>query len=70
MSLSTLHQRQVLPIQQATLQQIPTSLVCKNSLVRAGIRHILDGTRYVVAEDLESSSMLLLPPKDRTDHPG
>jgi two-component system, NarL family, nitrate/nitrite response regulator NarL len=62
MGLSTLHQKQLLPIQQVPLQQIPTILICKNSLVRAGIRHILDGTRYVVAEDLEGSSKPLASP--------
>ena len=56
MSFNTLHQKQLLPIQQVPLQQIPTILICKNSLVRAGIRHIVDGSHYVVTEDLESSS--------------
>jgi two-component system nitrate/nitrite response regulator NarL len=58
MGLSTLHQKQLLPIHQVPLQQIPTILICKNSLVRVGIRHILDSTRYVVTEDRESSSTL------------
>jgi two-component system nitrate/nitrite response regulator NarL len=62
MSLTTLHQKQLLPIQQVPLQQVPTILICKNSFVRVGIRHILDGTRYVVAEDLESSSTPLASP--------
>ena len=53
-----MHQRQLLPIQQVPLQQIPTILICKNSLVCAGIRHILDGTRYVVAKELDDSSTL------------
>ena len=46
MSLNTVHES----------QPIPTILICKNSLVRAGIRHILDGTRYVVTEDPGGSS--------------
>src|SRR4028118_807244 len=58
MGFSTLHQRQLLPIQQVPLQQIPTTLICKNSLVRAGIRHILDGTRFIVTEDLDGSTTL------------
>jgi two-component system, NarL family, nitrate/nitrite response regulator NarL len=37
-------------------QPIPTILNCRNSLVRAGIRYILDGTRYDVTGDLEGSS--------------
>jgi two-component system, NarL family, nitrate/nitrite response regulator NarL len=57
MGYSTLHQKQLLPIQQVPLQPISTTLVCKNSLARAGIRHILDGTRYIVAEDLEGRAM-------------
>ena len=56
MGLSTLHQTQLLPIHQVPIQQIPAFLICKNSLVRAGIRHILNGTRYVVAGDVEGSS--------------
>src|SRR5918993_3061615 len=56
MGLNTLHQKQLLPIHQVPIQQIPAFLICKNSLVRAGIRHILDGTRYVVAGDVEGSS--------------
>jgi two-component system nitrate/nitrite response regulator NarL len=58
MGFSTLHQRQLLPIQQVPLQQIPTILICKNSLVCAGIRHILDGTRFIVTEDLDGSTTL------------
>src|SRR5215211_1909925 len=58
MGLSTLHQKQLLPIHQVLPEPIPTILVCKNSLVRAGIRHILDGTRYVVADEPEDSSTL------------
>jgi two-component system, NarL family, nitrate/nitrite response regulator NarL len=58
MDLNTLHQKQLLPIQQAPVQLIPTILICRNSLVRAGIRHILDGTRYVVAKHLDDSSRL------------
>jgi two-component system, NarL family, nitrate/nitrite response regulator NarL len=62
MGLSTLHQKQPLTIHQVPLQPIPTFLICKNSLVRAGIRHILDGTRYVVTEELEGSSKLAAGP--------
>jgi two-component system nitrate/nitrite response regulator NarL len=56
MGISTLHQKQLLPIHQVPIQQIPAFLICNNSLVRAGIRHILNGTRYVVAGDVEGSS--------------
>ena len=58
MGLSTLHQKQLLPIHQVPPEPIPAILICGNSLVRAGIRHILDGTRYVVAKELEDSSTL------------
>ncbi len=58
MSLSTVHQKQLLPIEQGPRQQIPTILICRNSLVRAGIRHILDGTRFIVACEPETSSKL------------
>ena len=57
MGLTTLQPKQILPIQEVPLQPIPTILLCKNSLVRVGIRHILDDTRYVVAEDLDGSSI-------------
>jgi two-component system nitrate/nitrite response regulator NarL len=56
MGLSTLHQKQLLPIHQVPPEPIPAILICGNSLVRAGIRHILDGTRYVVVDELEGSS--------------
>src|ERR671917_459656 len=56
MGLSTLHQKQLLPIHQVLPEPIPTILICRNSLVRAGIRHILNGTRYVVANEPEDSS--------------
>ena len=58
MGLSTLHQKQLLPIHQVLPEPIPTILVCRNSLVRAGIRHILDGTRYIMAKELDDSSTL------------
>ena len=62
MSLDTLHQKQLLPTDQDPLQQIPAFLLCENSLVRAGIRHILDGTHFMVAEELEDSSGRLASP--------
>jgi two-component system, NarL family, nitrate/nitrite response regulator NarL len=58
MGLSTLHQKQLPAIHQVLPEPIPTILICGNSLVRAGIRHILDGTRYVVAKEPEDSSTL------------
>src|SRR5918993_969434 len=62
MSLDTLHQKQLLPTDQGPLQQIPAILICENSLVRAGIRHILHGTPFIVAEELEDSSRRLASP--------
>ena len=56
MRLNTVHQEQLLPTEHGLLQQIPTILICRNSLVCAGIRHILDGTRFVVAWEPETSS--------------
>jgi two-component system nitrate/nitrite response regulator NarL len=53
-----LHQKQLLPLQHVPLQQIPTFLICRNTLVRTGICHILNGTRYTVSEELEHSSKL------------
>jgi two-component system, NarL family, nitrate/nitrite response regulator NarL len=50
------HEEQLPSMDQVLLQQIPAILICKNSFVRAGIRHILNGTRFIVAEQLESSS--------------
>jgi two-component system nitrate/nitrite response regulator NarL len=58
MSFDTLHQNQLLPIHHLPFQQIPAILICRNSLVRAGIRHILDGTRFTVAREPEKSSKL------------
>ncbi len=62
MSLNTLHQKQLLPTDQGPLQQVPVILICENSLVRAGICHILDGTPFIVAEELEDSSKRLASP--------
>jgi two-component system, NarL family, nitrate/nitrite response regulator NarL len=62
MSLNTLHQKQLLPTDQGPLQQVPVILICENSLVRAGICHILDGTPFIVAEELEDSSRRLASP--------
>jgi two-component system nitrate/nitrite response regulator NarL len=62
MSLDTVHDRQHLPTEQGPFQKIQTILICKNSLVRAGIRHILDGSPFMVAEELEDSSRLTAPP--------
>ncbi len=62
MSLDTLHQKQPLPTDQGLPQQVPAILISKNSLVRAGIRHILDGTHYSVTEELEDSSKLPASP--------
>ncbi len=50
MSLDTLHQKHLLPTDQGLLQQVSAILICENSLVRAGIRHILDGTPFMVAD--------------------
>ncbi len=61
MSLDTLHEKQLLPTDQGPLQQVPVILICENSLVRAGICHILDGTPFV-AEALEDGSRRLAPP--------
>ena len=58
MSPGTLPEKQVLPTTQGPLQQIPAILICKNVLVRAGIRHILNGTPFIVANELEDSSAL------------
>jgi two-component system nitrate/nitrite response regulator NarL len=53
MNLNTVQEKQRLPI-----QQIPTILICRNSLVRAGICHILEGTRFLVAGEVDGSSAL------------
>lgn len=58
MGINILHPKQLLPIHQVPAEPTPTILICKNSLVRAGIRHILNGTRYVVADEREDRSML------------
>jgi two-component system nitrate/nitrite response regulator NarL len=62
MRLDTVYEKQLLPIRQAPLQQLPTILICKNSLVRAGIRHILEGSRFMVAGEGEDSSTLTASP--------
>ena len=62
MSLNTVHEKQLLPAQLAPNQPIPTILICKNSLVRAGIHHILADTPFMIAGELEDSSNLLASP--------
>jgi two-component system, NarL family, nitrate/nitrite response regulator NarL len=61
MSLDTLHQKQLLPTDHRPLQQIPAILMCKNSLVRAGIRHIINGTRFIVAGEVDDRDQSCLP---------
>jgi two-component system nitrate/nitrite response regulator NarL len=58
MSLDTMQPKQHVSAHQGLPQQVPAILICKNSLVCAGIRHILDGTRFIVAGEFDDSSML------------
>jgi two-component system nitrate/nitrite response regulator NarL len=58
MNPNTLQQKRLLPTDQGSSQPIPTILIGRNSLVRAGVCHILDGTPFVVAGEFEDSSQL------------
>jgi two-component system nitrate/nitrite response regulator NarL len=62
MSLDTAREEQLLPIEQVSPQETPAILICRNSLVRVGICHILSSTRFTVAEELENSSKLPASP--------
>jgi two-component system nitrate/nitrite response regulator NarL len=42
---------QILPIAQDPFQNVTTVLICQNILLRAGISHILSGTRFVLADE-------------------
>ena len=62
MSLDTVHDKQHLPTDQGPFPKIQTTLICKNSLVRAGIRHILDGSSFIVTGERDDSSKVATPP--------
>ena len=62
MSLHNIHEGyHALAVQEAS--QIPTVLMCGNSLVREGIKHLLSGTCFRVQEDaaLDAESFLSVP---------
>ena len=42
---------QTLPIAQNASSYVTTVLVCQNSLIRSGIRHILSGTHFLLSEE-------------------
>jgi two-component system, NarL family, nitrate/nitrite response regulator NarL len=42
---------QDLPLSSAASDDVPTALVCWNSLLRAGIKHLLSDTRFVILND-------------------
>ena len=46
-----------------------TILICKNQLLRTGLKHLLENTRFAVS-GIVFDETVLLPLKDRTDHPG
>jgi two-component system, NarL family, nitrate/nitrite response regulator NarL len=45
------YQKHVLPIAEDPFKHVNTVLICQNLLLRAGIDHILSGTRFVLADE-------------------
>jgi len=51
MGHDVVYKEQILPIAQDPFQNVTTVLVCQNMLLRAGIRHILSGTRFTPMDE-------------------
>jgi two-component system nitrate/nitrite response regulator NarL len=50
------YNEQILPIAQKASSYVTTVLVCQNSLIRSGIRHILSGTHFLLLEEKPEQS--------------
>jgi two-component system, NarL family, nitrate/nitrite response regulator NarL len=50
MSQKAVCEQQVRPLANAPVEQVTTLLICRNGLLRAGIGHLLAGTRFALAE--------------------
>jgi len=46
------YKEQILPIAQDPFQNVTTVLICQNILLRAGISHILSGTRFLLTDEI------------------
>jgi two-component system nitrate/nitrite response regulator NarL len=51
MGHDVVYKEQILPIAQDPFQNVTTVLICQNMLLRAGIRHILSGTRFTPMDE-------------------
>ena len=52
MGHDVVYKEQILPIAQDPFENVTTVLICQNVLLRAGLRHILSGTRFTPADDV------------------
>jgi two-component system, NarL family, nitrate/nitrite response regulator NarL len=59
-------EQQVRPLAGDPVEQVTTMLICRNGLLRAGIGHLLAGTRFVLAEGA-SDIAGRLPPRADTE---
>jgi two-component system nitrate/nitrite response regulator NarL len=51
MGHDVVYKEQILTIAQDPFQHVTTVLICRNTLLRTGISHILSGTRFVLSEE-------------------
>ena len=59
MNHEVIYNEQILPLAQNASSYVTTALVCRNTLMRSGISHILAGTNFVISDEaLEQSSEL------------
>ncbi|MGO4386342.1 LuxR C-terminal-related transcriptional regulator [Microvirga sp. 2YAF29] len=54
--ISVASREQGLSLSSIASSDVPTALVCWNNLLRAGIRHLLSGTRFVISDDRPDAS--------------
>jgi two-component system, NarL family, nitrate/nitrite response regulator NarL len=51
MNHHVVYKEQILPIAQNASSYVTTVLVCRNTLIRSGISHILSGTHFVISDE-------------------
>ncbi|MBL0407584.1 response regulator transcription factor [Microvirga aerilata] len=52
MGHDVVYKEQILTIAQDPFQHVTTVLICRNTLLRTGISHILSGTRFALSEEI------------------
>jgi two-component system nitrate/nitrite response regulator NarL len=60
MSFNVAHNEQAFSFAQDPSREIPTALICKNTLVRTGVSAILSGTNFVITDASSPQTELML----------